>query len=190
MAACVLDRHGLLPGVEWETRERFLALGKSFCQANGGQYLLSVRDGRRTCAKQRLIFQQGRTTPGSVVTHADGCNSWHVLGRAIDSDIVEAASGRAAGEALYRVAGELWKAMGGKWGGDFPGFPDIGHFEYHPGISISDVCPLPSACSDKMVNTIGPGFLIWAIAGTVVAGALAYAFSDELESGVRRIGVR
>ena len=187
MAACVLDPHGLLPGVEWETRERFLALGKAFCRQQDGRYALSVRDGRRTCARQQQIFQQGRTSSGSIVTHADGCNSWHVLGRAIDSDIVEAASGRAAGEALYRVAGELWKGLGGRWGGDFVGFPDIGHFEWHPGLSISEVCPLPAACSDKMVNTIGPGYLLWALTGVVVAGALAYAFSDELEKGLRRV---
>ena len=32
--------------------------------------------------------------------------------------------------ARYKPLGEYWKLLGGRWGGDFEGFPDAGHFEY------------------------------------------------------------
>ena len=30
----------------------------------------------------------------------------------------------------YEPLGEYWKLLGGRWGGDFVGFEDSGHFEY------------------------------------------------------------
>ena len=29
----------------------------------------------------------------------------------------------------YAPLGDKWKSLGGRWGGDFEGFPDYGHFE-------------------------------------------------------------
>jgi hypothetical protein len=90
---------------------------------------------RRSCAEQDAIYASG---PGTV-TQAHGCVSWHVWGRAADLE-VSPASG-------YAVLGDEWKRMGGVWGGDFS-FGDIGHFEWHPGVRIEDVCPSDAMCPD------------------------------------------
>jgi hypothetical protein len=92
----------------------------------------------------------------------------------VDVDIVDVTTSRAGAEALYAQAGALWKGIGGKWGGDFPGFPDIGHFEFHPGLSVEDVCPVAASCSDSAVDTEGSGTFVWAMAGTVVLAAAAW----------------
>lgn len=91
---------------------------------------------RRSCAEQNAIYA------GGVATQARGCQSWHVWGRAADLQLSPASTSN------YALLGDKWKEMGGVWGGDFLvyGSPDIGHFEWHPGLKISDVCPDPDVC--------------------------------------------
>lgn len=113
---------------------------------------IKVLSTRRLCATQNALYAQGRTAPGQIVTHARGCQSWHVAGRAIDFMPTPADA------ATYRKIGDIAKSLGGAWGGDFKvfdkttqewkAFPDLGHIEYHPGLTINDVCPDPDKCSD------------------------------------------
>jgi len=113
---------------------------------------IKVLSTRRLCATQNALYAQGRTAPGPVVTHARGCQSWHVAGRAVDFMPTPAT------ETTYRQIGDIAKSLGGAWGGDFKvrdkvtgewkAFPDLGHIEYHPGLTISDVCPDPDKCDD------------------------------------------
>ncbi len=191
MSSCIIDPNQELPAIEWSTREQLFALGAAFCRLKGNRYILSVRrlGGRRTCAKQREIYLQGRTVPGQIVTYADGCQSWHVAGRAVDLEVIDAATGLSAPESLYGELGALWQRQGGVWGGTFPGFVDYVHFEWHPGLRIEDVCPVPAACQDTAVDTLGPGALAWAAAGTVVAATAAWLFWDDLSAlAQKRLG--
>jgi hypothetical protein len=130
---------------------------------------LRVRAGRRTCEEQDEIYAQGRTRPGEIVTHAAGCKSWHVTGRAVDLDPINPNTGRAfpgyADE--YRVLGALWKKLGGIWGGDFPRLYDPGHVEWHPGIDINEVCPQHMTCAEMLVRNKVPTYLI--ASGAVLA---------------------
>ena len=98
----------------------------------------------RTCDEQNAIFSRGRTTPGTIVTNARGCKSWHVLGRAIDIFV----PGFTPED--YAVLGDFWERLGGVWGGDFDGLGDFGHFEWHPGVAIEEVCPNPDQCSSAV----------------------------------------
>lgn len=91
-----------------------------------------VGEAKRSIEYQNQLYAQGRTKPGNIVTYAKGCMSWHVQGRAIDI--------LGLTEEQYEELGAWWVNKGGKWGGNFPGFRDIGHFEYHPGMRIEDVC--------------------------------------------------
>jgi hypothetical protein len=125
---------------------------------------LVIRSGRRTCAEQQDLYAIGRShnLSSAPVTYAAGCRSWHVLGRAVDLYIVDPATGNPlASCAAYEALGELWEQMGGVWGGRFSGFGscgDAGHFEWHPGTTIEDFCPDPSACSEveaRVVRQIG-----------------------------------
>ena len=106
--------------------------------------VLRIVSTRRTCAKQNSLYAQGRTTPGSIVTKARGCVSWHVWGQAFDVTVVGPSTG-------YARAGQIGKSLGLRWGGDFPGFPDAPHFEYHPGYTIEQACPDPDACVDDAI---------------------------------------
>ncbi len=101
-----------------------------------------IVSGKRSCEAQKKIYQQGRSLPGAIVTHADGCKSWHVQGRAIDLNFPKGQEGG------YKRAGEICKGLGGKWGGDFAGFFDGPHLEYHPGLTIEQVCPVASDCGN------------------------------------------
>ncbi len=106
---------------------------------------LRPSSGKRSCDEQHALFAKGRTTDGPKVTYADGCNSWHVLGRAVDAYVT-------AGPKDYALLGAYWRSIGGVWGGDFTGaagaLQDFGHFEYHPGLkSVSQVCTNPATCA-------------------------------------------
>ena len=106
---------------------------------------------RRSCAEQNAIYEQGRTTPGAVVTQVAGCRSWHVLGRAVDLWL-----GDDCGR--YAELGAFWKRLGGRWGGDFS-FRDCVHFELpHPNIPIAALCPdpQPGACERAVASQPEP----------------------------------
>jgi hypothetical protein len=93
---------------------------------------------KRSCEEQAELFAKGRETAGPKVTWVNGCRSWHVHGRAADVYV-----GTWEPSAYYEL-GEFWRRLGGKWGGDFG---DYVHFEWHPSLKISDVCPDPAgAC--------------------------------------------
>ena len=86
--------------------------------------------GRRSYAEQNKLYAQGRTTPGPIITGARGCMSWHVQGRAVDFEPTPRT------EASYARVGALAVELGGKWGGSFSNLRDIGHIEFHPGLTI------------------------------------------------------
>ena len=102
---------------------------------------LTLTSGKRSCAEQNRLYAQGRTAPGPVVTGAKGCLSWHVQGCAFDFKPTPAT------DTNYRRVGAIAKALGGRWGGDFPNFYDPGHLENHPGKTIEQVCPKPEDCT-------------------------------------------
>lgn len=179
----VLDPKNRLASVDWRVRERFQALAKAFESQTGLR--LQVRSARRSCAEQAEQYGIGRTynLGKPVVTHARGCQSWHVLGRAIDADIVDAA-GKLKGDCkLYALAGQLWETQHqGIWGGRFGGFGecgDAGHFEWHPDVKLSELCPNPDACESVTVSIAtaapGPGLVasLLAFSAGAFAGYLA-----------------
>ena len=46
--------------------------------------IFRVVQGLRTWAEQQALWNQGRTTPGKIVTHAQGGQSWHNYGLAAE----------------------------------------------------------------------------------------------------------
>lgn len=107
----------------------------------------TINSDLRTCAQQNSLFDQGRSTGGRIVTNARGCISWHVLGRAVDIHVPN------FGEAEYTELGRFWERLGGFWGGRIAGLDDFGHFEWHPGVSINQVCPNPDSCSSAVASS-------------------------------------
>lgn len=96
-----------------------------------------ISSGYRSCGAQDAIWEQGRSTEGPVVTDVRGCGSWHPWGRAVDIYLP------GYPEELYWELGAFWEGIGGEWGGSFG---DFGHFAWHPGIEIRDICPSELAC--------------------------------------------
>ena len=104
--------------------------------AEGGVDLLVVQ-AARGMEEQASLYAQGRTMPGSVVTNARPGYSWHNFGRAYDVAVVEA--GKPVWDSPgYDKAGEVGGALGLVWGGGFRKVKgDLGHFEYHPGLTLA-----------------------------------------------------
>jgi hypothetical protein len=86
----------------------------------------------RTCDRQNELFAQGPS-----VTRAQGCMSWHVMGRAFDIH----AEGMTCEN--IRPLGRFWESLGGIWGGRWG---DCVHFEWHPGKKMEEVCYAPASC--------------------------------------------
>lgn len=102
---------------------------------------MMVTDGVRSEAQQAKLYAQGRTAPGRVITNADGTTkrSNHqprLVGRyagygcAVDCAFV-AANGRPTWDIRLPWAryGELAKAVGLIWGGDWQTLRDMPHIE-------------------------------------------------------------
>jgi len=95
-----------------------------------------ISSGRRTAPEQNAKWQQGRTTPGAIITHADGyiVESAHQSGFAVD--FFAYIDGRADYDAgslaliamcFATAANEYGKRWA--WGGNFSTIIDAGHFE-------------------------------------------------------------
>lgn len=103
--------------------------------ANDGLQLV-VTSGLRTNDEQARLFAQGRTAPGPVVTAAKPGTSWHNYGLAFDVAVLK--NGNPTwpnNENLWLRIGNLGRACGLRWGGDFGDRP---HFEYHPDLTIAE----------------------------------------------------
>lgn len=115
-------------------------------------YKVKVVSARRSCEEQAKIYAQGRTAPGKIISNAKGCLSWHVLGRAVDLSFVSPNPTAADWDNL----GEIGESLGFKWGKRFSGtLNDLPHFEYHPGVTIEQVCPNPDDCEGGVSQSMG-----------------------------------
>lgn len=100
-----------------------------------------ITDGIRSTEEQRKLYNQGRTTPGKIVTNADGVNnkSNHQVktdgyGYAVDlypfyngsAQLSDAKSLKVIADHIKSVAKNLGVTI--QWGGDWK-FKDYPHFE-------------------------------------------------------------
>jgi peptidoglycan L-alanyl-D-glutamate endopeptidase CwlK len=109
--------------------ERHIRLLRSLMDA-------SIISGHRTYAQQADLYAQGRSRPGSIVTHARPGFSNHNFALAYDIGIF--AEGKYLGSSgLYSLAGEIGKELGLVWGGDWKSFADPPHFEFPHGVSLA-----------------------------------------------------
>lgn len=102
----------------------------SRCHAQGLNVM--VWEGFRDNAKQDALFARGG------VTAARGGLSWHNHGLAVDV-VFDDGHGKPSWETKHpwRELGAIGRELGLSWGGDFRRLKDLGHFEYHPGLTIS-----------------------------------------------------
>jgi peptidoglycan L-alanyl-D-glutamate endopeptidase CwlK len=107
----------------------------------------------RTFAEQNVLYAQGRTKPGKIVTNARGGLSYHNYGQAID--IVLIINGKEAswndkkdfdgdGKADWMEIVNIFKQFGWEWGGDWK-FSDSPHFQKTLGYSVRQLVALHQA---------------------------------------------
>jgi peptidoglycan L-alanyl-D-glutamate endopeptidase CwlK len=92
---------------------------------------INIISGLRTFAEQDLLFAQGRTRPGNIVTNARGGFSNHNFGIAFDIGLFE--RNEYLGESpMYKAVGALGVELGLEWGGNWKTIVDQPHYQVRP----------------------------------------------------------
>lgn len=92
--------------------------------------------GYRSLEEQTRLYNQGRTTPGNIVTNAKAGQSFHNYGCAVDLVFIK--EGYDANQSLWETLGVVGEKHGFEWGGRWKGFTDKPHFEMKKGYTLSD----------------------------------------------------
>ena len=100
-------------------------------------YPMMVTDALRTTAQQQTLWQQGRLTPGHIVTQCDGVtkrsnHQTHEDGFGHACDLTFVVNGVPSwDDALpWSLYGAMAKTLGCRWGGDFTTMVDKPHIEW------------------------------------------------------------
>ncbi|MFD1032241.1 M15 family metallopeptidase [Metaplanococcus flavidus] len=107
-----------------------------------------ITDGFRSVEEQDRLHHQGRSSDGNIVTYAEGGESYHNYGLAIDFalqlddgsivwDIERDDNGNGRSD-WFEVA-EIGKRLGFEWGGDWNRFKDYPHLQMTFGLSIREL---------------------------------------------------
>jgi peptidoglycan L-alanyl-D-glutamate endopeptidase CwlK len=112
-----------------------------------GKAAIRITQGLRTIQEQDVLYAQGRTKPGKVVTNARGGSSYHNYGLAIDFTLL--VNGQISWDMKTDWDGDkvadwmevvnIFKKYGWEWGGNWKSLKDYPHFQKTFGYSISDL---------------------------------------------------
>lgn len=103
-------------------------------------YEILITQGYRSIIEQNALYEQGRTTPGSIVTNAKGGQSNHNYRLAFDIVLLNNLGNLDWNNTdKYIAVGKLGQSIGLDWGGAWLSFIDLPHFEYTYGFSISQL---------------------------------------------------
>lgn len=98
---------------------------------------LRVVSGYRTFAEQNALYEQGRTTSGQIVTNANGGQSLHNYGLAVD--VVQIIDGNPMWNYNLDNISAIGKQLGFEWGGDWTSFKDYAHYQMTFGYTLSEL---------------------------------------------------
>ncbi|MFC7439730.1 M15 family metallopeptidase [Laceyella putida] len=107
---------------------------------------IKITEGFRSFEKQDQLYAKGRTVPGEIVTYAEGGESYHNYGLAVDFALFDAKrkrlswdmerDGNKNGVSDWEEVAQEAKKLGFDWGGDWSRFKDYPHLEMTFGQSI------------------------------------------------------
>lgn len=102
---------------------------------------IRITAGHRTNAEQQRLYNQGRTTPGNIVTNARPGQSIHNFGLAIDYVLVNEDDTNVSWvvNKQWRRVGAIGKQLGFQWGGDWTSFRDYPHLDLQRGMSLANL---------------------------------------------------
>ncbi|WP_088009177.1 M15 family metallopeptidase [Indiicoccus explosivorum] len=108
----------------------------------------AVTEGFRSIERQNELYAQGRTAPGGIVTYAEGGESYHNYGLAIDFALLDEngdavwdieRDGNDNGERDWFEVAAIGKELGFEWGGDWERFRDYPHLQLTFGLSMREL---------------------------------------------------
>ncbi|WP_407675589.1 M15 family metallopeptidase [Peribacillus glennii] len=108
-----------------------------------------ITAGFRSIDEQNQLYNQGRTTPGKVVTNAKGGESFHNFGLAIDFALLDKngeaiwdmeydgnRNGRKDWDEVVEIAKEIGFESGADWEGEFKDYP---HLQMDFGLTLREL---------------------------------------------------
>jgi len=107
-----------------------------------------ITEETRSFERQDALYEQGRTAEGNIVTYAQGGESYHNYGLAIDYALMDENGditwnieydGNGNGEPDWFEAADIAKELGFEWGGDWQHFKDYPHLQMTFGLSINQL---------------------------------------------------
>lgn len=117
-----VDMSLLHPKLQKLAEELFTA-----CERKGLR--IKYTQGYRSKAEQDALYAQGRTRPGNIVTKAKGGYSMHNWGVAIDFCRNDGKAAFDDSDGFFEKIGQIGKALGLEWGGDWITIKDRPHFQ-------------------------------------------------------------
>ncbi|MDQ0206658.1 peptidoglycan-binding protein [Alkalicoccobacillus murimartini] len=110
-------------------------------RAYGEEINVQISSGFRSYADQTRIYNQGRTSPGNIVTNAKAGYSNHNFGVAIDYFLTSHDGSEAIWtvNAQWRRVAAIGKQLGFSWGGDWTSFKDFPHLQMTGGLSTAQM---------------------------------------------------
>lgn len=132
---------GLHPLVE-ENKNKLIEIAAS----HGIEVIIT--QGFRSFEQQDSLYEQGRTKPGDIITNAQGGQSYHNYGLAIDyalrstnGDIIWDIhyDGNNNGRSDWFEVADIAKELGFDWGGDWSNFKDYPHLQMTFGLSLNQL---------------------------------------------------
>lgn len=98
---------------------------------------IRITEGYRSLTRQDVLYSQGRTTSGRIVTNAKPGESLHNYGVAFDICFT-GKNPYPTNEKVWKEIGQIGKELGFEWGGDWKTFRDMPHFELTLDYNVSD----------------------------------------------------
>lgn len=122
----------LLPQVK-ELAEKFIAA------AHEQGIDLLVTSTYRDNESQQALYEQGRSTPGKIVTNARAGESFHNYRCAMD--VVPLINGKPNWDdtELWRKIGEIGESVGLEWAGRWVSFRELAHFQHTGGLTLAQL---------------------------------------------------
>jgi peptidoglycan L-alanyl-D-glutamate endopeptidase CwlK len=126
------------------------------CRARGADYY--AISGYRSDAEQMVLWCQGRTAPGTIVTGAKAGESPHNYGLAVDF-CRDGFLDRRGLQPDYRpesyaILGEEAAKAGLVWGGSWPHFKDYPHVQLPGWVTKEDLAPLKAIKAEGGISAV------------------------------------
>ena len=119
----------LLPKIQRMTEQLIVD-----CKTQGINLIITAT--YRSDREQNLLYAQGRTMRGNVVTNAKAGESMHNYKVAIDFVPTKDGVPIWSDKALFLKVGEIAEKIGFEWGGLWKSFLDLPHLQYTAGYTL------------------------------------------------------